>query len=358
MKRIKMGYINLISKKKHVPIPHTYVFNSQNVSMIKDLDFKINASLPIRILLVDGFTRNGIDEITTNYNFKHISVIILMFINPIHHFVFRYVSDPCACADKFKLFALNIILFKQALRCFTRRSFTFRNNPCMQESQCDKYQSHYRFEILAIGIKKNSRFEENLKKLINNITTTGIKRPYRPKFVNMNFDSDDFDIHSMIASASTEIKEMNQTLYYHRCQFKSFRPAYHHTTCKQTNHDHKCYATIFYHGIQSNGNKDFTDEYCFDNKDIQQTEFETTIEMRYNHVNKQLSFWKGDTTQKQILIGKSCKRINPSHCNQNAICFDKGFFTLSDEFEYYPVLCTIGCSCTGKHYVVSYTMQS
>lgn len=155
------------SHKKHDCEQSFYVFNSQRVCVA---DF--NESLPLRMLLMYGFARNGIDQITPNYDFKHIAAIISMFINQIHHFTIKYAF----WGDEFpkpSCPAMNVILFKEPMSCYTRwkRYFTFRNNPCIQESQCSTLRKEsYSFEIWALGIKKNSRLSKNIRNIINHVS--------------------------------------------------------------------------------------------------------------------------------------------------------------------------------------------
>ena len=326
------------------------VFNPRNVSMTKNTVQSWSNST-IQKSLVDGFTRNGIDEITPNYDFQYIALIIFMFSNPKHDFVIKFAH--CSYdKSNFRLSSMNVILFKQPTSCLTRRLFTFRHNPCVQQSQCNGYKEKYNFQIMAIGVKKNSRFDQNMNKLINGIIKDGRKEEDFNDFVNINLKSIDFDIHSIAARCTTNFHQIDRRMrHYHVTELISFRPQY---TIDKGSENRQLNGYVRYLGIWSHDKKDFTDEYCFDNHDVNKSEFETTIEMRYNHVNKQLSFWRGDIDENQILIGQSCRQIDYFNCDKSANCFHKGIFTLSDKFEYYPVLCTIGCSCRGKQFIVSY----
>ena len=56
-------------------------------------------------------------------------------------------------------------------------------------------------KLVHLASKKNSRFDENVNKIINNVSNNGIKKVFVANFFNMNFESTDFEINSILASA-------------------------------------------------------------------------------------------------------------------------------------------------------------
>ena len=66
--------------------------------------------------------------------------------------------------------------------------------------------------------------------------------------------------------------------------------------------------------------------------------FKTNIKMVFKKIDNKLTltFWKGD-----VLIGTSIEDA----CISQSRIFDKGVFYLNEQFTYFPMFSSIGCTC-------------
>ena len=88
--------------------------------------------------------------------------------------------------------------------------------------------------------------------------------------------------------------------------------------------------------------------------------FETLVEIRYDPKTDQLRFIKDsgvNSVTRNIIIGQSIKDDKEYH-SKNRNYFEKGVFKLdNNQFEYFPVLTSLGCSCCNQGVVIGVTRE-